>query len=102
MEPSSPKEPQPANQPAVFDWVGRLVLVGYTGVDAPENIYETAVSKVQGYSGVYVLQEVTDLGVVVRKLKEEEVLMQPVFIPWHALNEIHRLGGEGDARVPES
>jgi hypothetical protein len=87
------KKSEAENRPAVFDWVGSPVILGYMGTPVPDNIYDTKAVPVQGYSGVYLLQEVTDLGIVARKTLKDGEVMPPVFISWHAVYEIQSFKG---------
>jgi hypothetical protein len=73
------------------------VIVTYTSMSMPDNFFKLKETPIQGYSGVFLLQEVTDLRVVIRQPRkssdEKKPLGPPTFIPWRAVPEIQSFQG---------
>ncbi len=90
---SQPQEPsEPKYSPAgVYEWVGDLVILSYARGPYPNNPWEIRVSDIKAISGLYVLTEVSGVGVMVRKAEELGKLADPIFISWGSLHFIEGL-----------
>lgn len=99
-EPSQEVDQPKKARPLVYEWIGDLVVLAYTGgptvADLEEPVYEIAKGQPEAREGVFVLEEVSLLGVVVRKLEwskdrqAEEFAELPIFMPWSSVNSMYR------------
>ncbi len=84
-------------RPAVYEWKGRPAIVGYTGGPYPSGVFDIERGSLEARSGLFLLTEVSDLGIMARKLVkakkdegegEEAKLDDPIFIPWASVHSI--------------
>ncbi len=91
-------------EPTVYDWVGDLVLVNYTRGPYWEEVkdpYDIARGALEGREGVFLLQEVSSLGVLVRRpVPEKQNWAQPVFMPWVSVHAVRQLTAEQEPAEP--
>jgi hypothetical protein len=86
-------------RPAVFEWEGEAVILFYTGGPFPESPFEIQKGSLESRSGLFGLDEVSELGVMVRKIRQGGELEEPVFIPWGSVHFVERLKYVEEAEV---
>ena len=83
------------SRPAIYEWESELVVLYYTGGPFPSNPYEIERGSLESRSGVFGLDEVSDVGLMARKVGKGEgesiTYEKPVFIPWGSVHFIERL-----------
>lgn len=95
---------------SVYDWEDNIIVLSYTGGpefgDLEGDAYGTARSPVEARLALFMLTEVSSLGVMVRKLRRGEdnkVQFDPaVFMPWTTVQEIDVLTIPGDGEEQEA
>jgi hypothetical protein len=82
-------------RPLVYEWVGELVFLQHlSGPAIPEDIRTFGRGQLEARTGIYLLREVSALGVVVRHFttpegREDDFDLGPSrFIPWSAIQSI--------------
>lgn len=88
-------------RPLVYEWVGEYVYLGYSG--SPEYDIErpTAITKAspEARHGLFLLTEVSALGVVVRRMKgNDDALGLSTFMPWSAIQSVQGLPKDEEER----
>ncbi len=89
-------------RPLVYEWVGEAVLLSY--VEGPgypaDDIYKLKRGDLQATTGFYVLQEVSAIGIVVRRVRktgEDEHDFGPSkFLPWSAVQAVQGIPKDED------
>jgi hypothetical protein len=92
-----------AERPTIYDWVHGLILLSYVGgpdiADLGSNISGIARGPVEAKMGVYLLTEVSALGVMVRKALmgagENVEYAKAIFISWAAVQTLELLALPG-------
>jgi hypothetical protein len=70
------------SRPTVYEWTGELVILHYTGGPFPQSPWEIEKGGLEARSALFGVDEVSELGVIVRKIREGGKLDDPLFIPW--------------------
>ncbi len=86
--------------PTVYEWEGELVIINYTGGPFPGSPWDIQQGSLEARSGLFGLDEVSDLGVMARKVRKGGEIDDPVFIPWgsvHSISVLNLNETEGDA-----
>lgn len=82
--------------PRVYDWLGTVVLVTYEAgpyLDA-DKPFEIARGRSESRAALFGLEEVSGLGIVVRKLTGAENALPSVFLSWGAIRAIQQIPPE--------
>lgn len=82
------------SRPTVYEYVGVPVLIGYVGgpyLHDIRNPYDIARGQLEARQALFILEEVSDLGITARRILGAEELAPPTFMPWSAIQQIHRL-----------
>lgn len=91
--------------PSVYEWLGKIIILSYmAGPDLAdiEDPYDIARAQPEAREGIFGLEEVSNLGIVARKIvRDEEGLGPPIFFPWSAIQAIQELGGADDSAEGE-
>jgi hypothetical protein len=99
-------EAEQSQHPRIVDWLGRPVVINYVNGPFPDSPWEIKKGKSEAKSGLFILEEVSDWGIMVRKIGEDG-LLPAVFISWgsvqtmrHIEEQEHAEGqrGESEAR----
>jgi hypothetical protein len=79
----------------VYDWEGTMVIVHYTGGPFGDDEYDLGVGDLRSESGVFLLREVSAIGVLAEKLEkgggeeaEDELSGLIRFFPWGSINSL--------------
>lgn len=82
-------------RPTVYQWLGKLIILSYVGgpyIADMEDHYDIARGQPEAREGIFGLEEVSNLGIVARKIvREQEILGPPIFFPWSAIHQIQEL-----------
>jgi hypothetical protein len=89
----------------VYEWEDKIVMLGYTGSPYPDTPWEIERGSLEARAGMFVLTEVSDLGIMASKLArsvEEKNRIQvylddPIFIPWASVHSIRLLEPPNDS-----
>jgi hypothetical protein len=103
------EERRKRSRPTVYEWENELVIIYYTGAPFPGSPYEIEKGSPESRAGLFGLDEVSDLGVIVRKIGKGEddsiTYEHPVFIPWGSVHFMERLedyieeAGQGEKKT---
>lgn len=102
QEQSSGSQPVERSEPAVYEWVGEIVIVNYSrGPSWAEanDPYDIARGPIEGREGVFFLQEVSRLGVLLRRPIRDEGFAEPFFMPWGSVHMIELVPPEEETEV---
>jgi hypothetical protein len=89
---------------AVYEWENQIAIVGYSGSPSPDTPWEIEKGSPEARAGMFVLTEVSDLGIMVNKLiirgKSDEArvyLDDPIFLPWASIHSIRLLSSPNES-----
>jgi hypothetical protein len=86
-----------AKRPKIYEWEGALVLIGYTAgpeVTDLDDMFSVVRAPVEAKFGLYILSEVSSLGVMIEKVisddedPEKVGFATPIFAPWGTVQSI--------------
>ena len=69
----------------VYEWERELVIIYYMGGPFPESPWDVEKGSLEARSGLFGLDEVSELGVMVSKIRQAGKLDEPIFIPWGSM-----------------
>lgn len=82
------------SRPTVYEYIGKPVLVGYVGGPYLSNIrnpYDIARGQLEARQALFLLEEVSNLGINARRILADQELGPPFFFPWTAIHQIQVL-----------
>jgi hypothetical protein len=101
--PNQPEETE-HQRATVYEWVGTVVIVNYAAGPswgADDNPFSLARGAIEGREGVFVLNEVSSVGVILRRVLEGN-LSTPVFMPWSTIHAIYQPGHEEESETKQA
>ncbi len=102
---SEERQEQEYPRSGIYEWENKLVIVGYTGSPYPDTPWDIERGSLEARAGMFVLTEVSDLGIMASKLAKKEreegedqiYLDDPIFIPWASVHSVRSLEPSSDS-----